>query len=57
VRIYGEDLDVLRRKAEDVRAAIASIRGVADLKVQIMDTGQNKSQYIVRYYYREVITY
>jgi Cu/Ag efflux pump CusA len=34
VRIYGEDLDVLRRKAEDVRAAIAAIRGVADLKVQ-----------------------
>jgi CzcA family heavy metal efflux pump len=34
VRIYGEDLDVLRRKAEDVRSAIAGISGVADLKVQ-----------------------
>jgi len=34
VRIYGENLDVLREQAEQVRAAIANIEGVADLKVQ-----------------------
>jgi Cu/Ag efflux pump CusA len=34
VRIYGENLEVLRRQAEDVRAAIADIEGVVDLKVQ-----------------------
>jgi len=34
VRIYGENLDVLREQAEEVRAAIAGIEGVADLKVQ-----------------------
>jgi CzcA family heavy metal efflux pump len=35
VRIYGEDLDRLRRSAEDVRASLADIRGIADLKVQL----------------------
>jgi len=34
VRIYGENLDVLREQAEQVRAAISNIEGVADLKVQ-----------------------
>lgn len=34
VRIYGEDLDVLRGKAEEVCAAMAGVQGVADLKVQ-----------------------
>jgi len=34
IRIYGENLDVLRQKAEEVRAAIADTRGVVDLKVQ-----------------------
>ncbi len=34
VRIYGENLDVLREQAEQVRAAIATVEGVADLKVQ-----------------------
>ena len=34
VRIYGENLDVLRAQADAVRAAIANIEGVADLKVQ-----------------------
>ncbi len=34
IRIYGENLDVLRKKAEEVRAAIADTRGVVDLKVQ-----------------------
>ena len=34
VRIYGENLDTLRSKAEEVRDSIADIPGVADLKVQ-----------------------
>jgi len=34
VRIYGENLDVLRDKAEDVRKGIEDVRGVIDLKVQ-----------------------
>ena len=34
VRIYGPDLDVLRRKAEEVKSAIGGVAGVADLKVQ-----------------------
>lgn len=34
VRIYGENLDVLRAKAEEVRVAIAKVEGIADLKVQ-----------------------
>jgi len=34
VRIYGENLDILRQKAEEVRAAIADTKGVIDLKVQ-----------------------
>jgi len=34
IRIYGENLDILRQKAEEVRAAIANTKGVVDLKVQ-----------------------
>lgn len=34
IRIYGENLDILRLKAEEVKAAIADIRGIVDLKVQ-----------------------
>jgi CzcA family heavy metal efflux pump len=34
IRIYGENLDILRQKAEEVRAAIADIKGIIDLKVQ-----------------------
>jgi len=34
VRIYGPDLDVLRAKAEEVGKTIASIPGVANLKVE-----------------------
>jgi len=34
VRIYGENLDILREKAEEVRSSITNVRGVADLKVQ-----------------------
>jgi Cu/Ag efflux pump CusA len=34
IRIYGENLDTLRGKAEEIRVAIADVRGVVDLKVQ-----------------------
>ena len=34
IRIYGENLDILRQKAEEVKAAIADTEGVIDLKVQ-----------------------
>jgi len=34
VRIYGPELDTLRATAEKVRAAIADVPGVADLKVE-----------------------
>ena len=33
VRVYGENLDVLRDKAEEVKSSIADIEGVIDLKV------------------------
>jgi CzcA family heavy metal efflux pump len=33
VRVYGEDLDALRRQAEAAKAAMAGIEGVVDLKV------------------------
>jgi CzcA family heavy metal efflux pump len=34
VKIYGEDLDVLRVKAEEVRSLMATVSGVVDLKVE-----------------------
>jgi Cu/Ag efflux pump CusA len=34
IRIYGENLDVLRNKAEEVQASIVDTKGVIDLKVQ-----------------------
>ncbi len=34
VRIYGENLDMLREHAEAVKAAISGVEGVIDLKVQ-----------------------
>lgn len=34
IRIYGENLDILRQKAEEVKASIADTEGVIDLKVQ-----------------------
>ncbi|MGB6865944.1 MAG: efflux RND transporter permease subunit [Candidatus Aminicenantaceae bacterium] len=34
IRIYGENLDVLRDKAEEVQASIKDTEGVIDLKVQ-----------------------
>ena len=34
IRIYGENLDILRAKAEEIRANISDVKGVIDLKVQ-----------------------
>ncbi|MCJ7583032.1 MAG: efflux RND transporter permease subunit, partial [Candidatus Aminicenantes bacterium] len=34
IRIYGENLDVLREKAEEIRVSIEDVNGVVDLKVQ-----------------------
>jgi CzcA family heavy metal efflux pump len=34
VRIYGENLEILRNKAEEVKTKIADIEGVVDLKVK-----------------------
>ncbi len=34
IRIYGENLEIIRSKAEEVRSSIADVRGVIDLKVQ-----------------------
>ena len=37
VRIYGENLEIIKAKAEEVRNAIMDIPGVVDLKVQPQD--------------------
>ena len=34
IKLYGDDLDVLRRKAKEMEAAIADIEGVKDLQVE-----------------------
>ncbi|NUQ61926.1 MAG: efflux RND transporter permease subunit [Pirellulales bacterium] len=34
VKLYGDDLDVLRRKAHEMRGAIAGVSGVQDLQVE-----------------------
>ena len=34
VRLYGEELDVLRTKAEDVADAIRTVEGISDLQIQ-----------------------
>jgi CzcA family heavy metal efflux pump len=34
IRVYGENLEILRAKAQDVKNAIADIEGVIDLKVK-----------------------
>jgi len=39
IKIFGEDLDELRLRAQDVAKAISGVRGAADLKVQQL-TGQ-----------------
>ena len=41
VRIYGQELEVLRAKADEVRAALEGIDGIADLKKELhMETPQ-----------------
>ncbi len=34
IKLYGDDLDVLRRKADEMQAAIADVPGVTDLQVE-----------------------
>jgi HME family heavy-metal exporter len=34
IKLYGDDLDVLRREAENMQAAIAQVKGVRDLQVE-----------------------
>jgi CzcA family heavy metal efflux pump len=34
VKLYGDDLDTLRRKAQEMKAAIAEVEGVKDLQVE-----------------------
>lgn len=34
VKLFGEDLDVLRAKAEEIAAALVAVRGVRDIKVE-----------------------
>ena len=34
IKLYGDDLDILRQKAEEMKLAIASVDGVADLQVE-----------------------
>jgi HME family heavy-metal exporter len=34
IKLYGDDLDVLRGKAEEIRKAISTVKGVADLQVE-----------------------
>jgi Cu/Ag efflux pump CusA len=36
IKVVGEDLDVLRRKAKEVRAALDDVRGLVDLRVEQM---------------------
>jgi Cu/Ag efflux pump CusA len=41
IRIYGQDLEVLREKAEEVLASLEGIEGIADLKKELhMETPQ-----------------
>ena len=34
IKIYGDDLDTLRRKAEEMKSAMQSVPGVKDLLVE-----------------------
>jgi CzcA family heavy metal efflux pump len=34
MKLYGDDLDVLRREAEKIQAAIAGVKGVRDLQIE-----------------------
>src|SRR4029077_18140151 len=35
VRVYGNDLDIIRAKAEEIRAAIAKIQGIENARVEL----------------------
>ena len=37
VRIYGPDLDVLKAKAEEIKAALSDIEGIEDLHVDLQE--------------------
>ena len=37
VRIYGQDLDVLKAKAEEIKAALSDIEGIEDLHVDLQE--------------------
>jgi CzcA family heavy metal efflux pump len=37
VRIYGEDLDVLKRKADEVEAALGKVKGLVDLHTELQE--------------------
>ncbi|MFS4417321.1 CusA/CzcA family heavy metal efflux RND transporter [Maribacter sp. 2307ULW6-5] len=54
VKLYGEDLDVLARKAREIERLIANIPGVADLKVEAT-TGL--PQINIRYDREQLATY
>lgn len=34
IKLYGDDLDVLRREAESMKVAISSVRGIKDLQIE-----------------------
>lgn len=34
IKLYGDDLDLMRRKAREMKSAIASVNGVTDLRVE-----------------------
>ncbi|GMR04424.1 MAG: CusA/CzcA family heavy metal efflux RND transporter [Thermodesulfobacteriota bacterium] len=34
IKIFGDDMDVLRKKAEEISRAVSKVRGVADLRVE-----------------------
>ena len=37
IRLFGEDLDILRDKADDVREALEGIDGIVDLSVELLE--------------------
>lgn len=49
LKLYGENLDILRTKAEDIRHAIADIPGVVDLSVE-QSYGQPQLQVKLNYH-------
>jgi cobalt-zinc-cadmium resistance protein CzcA len=47
IRIYGENFDILRESAEQVKDVIAEIKGAADVQMEQF-TGQNYIQIILK---------